>query len=117
MTQAMGEAISAEATPSKGLGYGFGMLAFMLGEIAIFAGVNPDRWTDSHLTFLIGMGAAAAAQMLGMWLTYTGKYKIGGNLQIIASAMHIVDLMGVIGIVGGFLSRRYPDKLAALDEE
>lgn len=117
MTHAMGQAVSAEPAPSKGLGYGIGMLVFMVAEITIFANVNPDRWTDSHLTFLIGMGVAAAIQAAGMWLTYVGRYKLGGNLQIVASAMHVLDLMGVIGIIGGVLSRRYPEKLAASGEE
>lgn len=114
MNQAADYAENAEQLPSRGLGYATGVLIFMWAEISIYAGVRPSQMTDSHRLAIAAMVAIAFVQMLGMWLTSRGRHRLGGNLQIFASALHIVDVIGVIGIIGGVLSKRYPDKRAAL---
>lgn len=115
MTHAMGEAVNAAPTPSKGLGFAAVVLVFMVAEISIYGGV--ENAADSHRIMLLGMIIVSVVEATGMWLTWTGRYKLGGNLQIAASVLHVIDLMGVIGVIGGILSRRYPERLAALNEE
>lgn len=102
--------------PSKGLDFATGMLIFMLAELGVIAGIDPERWTDSHSILLTGTIVLIVIQAVGMFLTYCGRYKLGGSLQIVASAVHLIDLMGILGIMGGMRSRKYPEKMQALDE-
>lgn len=117
MNQAADYAESAEQLPSRGLGLATGMLLFMIAEVVVFMGIPVDSRTPGHTAFIAAMFVDAGIQVTGMLLTWQGRYRIGGNLQIVASALHVLDLMGIIGVIGGLHSRRYPEKLAELREE
>ncbi len=99
-------------TPPKGLTWAIPMLVFMLCEIGVLMDIE-GRYTNSMVLLLFaGLGFLALLQFVGILLVAAGRYRVGGVVQIVASAVHALDLIGMIGVVGGIKAYRYPDRLA-----
>ena len=100
--------------PSKGYLWSGAMLALMVLEaLALVEGLMRDSnsgWadlTDSWLgVYLVVHAIETIILVVGILLVATGRYRIGGILQIAASAVHVPT--GVIGVIGGLKAYRYP---------
>jgi hypothetical protein len=46
-------------------------------------------------------------QLIGVVLVALGRYRTGGVMQICASALHVIELFGIIGILGGLRAYHY----------
>ncbi len=60
-------------------------------------------------------GRFAPLLFAGIFLVTAGHYRVGGVLQIVASAVHVLDLIGILDIFGGLAAYRYPARLAKLE--
>ena len=98
--------------PPKGLIWAILMLVFMLFEIGILVDIERQYVNASMALFFAGLGALALLQLVGILLVAAGRYRVGGVVQIVASAVHAVDLIGLIGVAGGIKAYRYPERLA-----
>jgi hypothetical protein len=95
---------------SKGFPYSVGMLVFMLIELGVFFDIE-SRWANDSVQFLFaGLALLTVLQLAGILLVWAGHYRVGGVLQICASAVHVLDVMGLLGIVGGMRAYRYPER-------
>ena len=106
---------SGAVTPSRGLAFSIAMLVFMLIEIGVLADIERQYISTMMLFFFAGLGFLALLQVAGILLGTAGHYRVGGVIQLIASAVHALDLIGLIGIFGGLAAYRYPERLAKLD--
>jgi hypothetical protein len=94
------------------------MLIFMIMEIGVFF----DAWLTSghvneYVVWYFGVKIVLCVmQAIGMWLVAGGRYRLGGTLQIVASAIHVVELMGLVGVYGGLQAYRYPEQLASREK-
>ena len=88
------------------------MLIFMLGEIGILIDIERQYVNAATLFFFAGLGFLTLLQLVGILLVAAGRYRVGGVLQIVASAVHALDLIGLVGVVGGIKAYRYPERLA-----
>ena len=79
------------------------------------AGEEKQYINTMMVLFFTGLGFLALLQFAGILLVTAGHYRVGGVLQIVAGAVHALDLIGVIGIFGGLAAYRYPERLAKLD--
>ena len=99
-------------TPPKGLMWATLMLFFMLLEIGVLIDIERQYINAMMLFFFVGLGILALLQFVGILLVAAGRYRVGGVLQVAASAVHALDLIGMIGVVGGIKAYRYPERLA-----
>ena len=99
-------------TPPKGLMWATLMLFFMLLEIGVLIDIERQYINAMMLFFFAGLGFLALLQFVGILLVAAGHYRVGGVLQVAASAVHALDLIGMIGVVGGIKAYRYPERLA-----
>ena len=99
-------------TPPKGLMWAILMLFFMLFEIGIFIDIERQYINAMMLLFFAGLGFLALLQLVGILLVAAGRYRVGGVLQVAASVVHALELIGFIGVVGGIKAYRYPERLA-----
>ena len=106
---------SKAVTPSRGLAFSITMLVFMLIEIGVLADIERQYINTMMLFFFTGLGFLALLQFAGILLVTANHYRVGGVIQLIASAVHALDLIGLIGIFGGLAAYRYPERLAKLD--
>ncbi len=100
---------------SKGVGFSIAMLIIMILEFMVLLDIHPEDWGQfsvGKMAFFIYLVVAATIQVTGMFLVSKGSYKTGGVLQIVASGAHLLDLVGIIGILGGLAAYRYPERVA-----
>lgn len=102
-------------TPSKGFAFSISMLVFMLIEIGVLADIERQYINTMLLLLFAGLGLLALLQFAGILLVMAGHYRVGGVLQIVASAVHVLALIGLLGILGGLAAYRYPERLAKLE--
>ncbi len=88
------------------------MLVFMLLEIGVLVDIERQYISAMMLFFFAGLGFLALLQFVGILLVAAGRYRVGGALQVAASGLHALDLIGIIGVVGGIKAYRYPQRLA-----
>ncbi len=99
----------------KGVWLSYAMLGIMVLEFLVILDLNPGNWRQfsiGKIAFFAYLLAAATVQTTGILLVRGGFYKPGGVLQIIASTAHILDLVGIIGMLGGLAAYRYPERAA-----
>lgn len=103
---------------SNGLVWAFISLALDLLEVVVLIEIlyfdRPGFQTGAgfgllHLYFYI-MLLATAGQAAGVALVARSWYRLGGALQIVASAVQVFKVDGIIGVVGGVKAWRYPDR-------
>ena len=99
-------------TPPTGIMWAILMLFFMLFEIGILIDIERLYINAMMLLFFAGLGFLALLQLVGILLVAAGRYRVGGVLQVAASAVHTLDLIGIMGVVGGIKAYRYPERLA-----
>ena len=105
-------------SPSTGIGWAYVMLALIgieciaLIEIIWFDRSRNELSSGSSIVNLyFGVVLTSfLAQLSGILLVTRGMYRQGGVLQMVGSAVHLVKIEGLIGIVGGVRAYRYPDK-------
>lgn len=88
------------------------MLVVMVFEFLVLFDMRPatNEFKSIGTTVFFGyLLMAALVQLIGLLLVKAGHYKAGGALQIIASAGHIIDLIGIIGIYGGLKAYRFTE--------
>jgi hypothetical protein len=96
---------------SKGLKLAVAMLAFMLLELGLIA----DAWMSGrsinrYVVYLLGAKVVLfLVQLIGVVLVTRNRFRLGGALQIFASALHVPELVGVVGIAGGLAAYRYSE--------
>jgi hypothetical protein len=101
------------ARPSRGFKFAIPMLIFMIMEIGVFI----DAWLvgsriNKYVVWYFALKIVLClVQATGIWLVARGAYQAGGTLQIAASAVHLVELVGLVGIYGGLQAYRYPERL------
>ena len=88
------------------------MLVFMLLEIGVLIDIERQYINAMMLFFFAGLGFLALLQFVGILLVAAGRYRVGGVVQIVASAVHTFDLIGLIGVAGGIKAYRYSERLA-----
>ena len=103
--------------PSKGFKFSIPMLLIMLLEIMVLVDVSPQHINTPVLIFFAIEIATFLVQLAGILLVAAGSYRVGGILQIAASAIHVLDVTGIIGIIGGMKAYRYPEHLAELERQ
>ncbi len=90
----------------------------VLVEILFFDKVafgGPEGFGLLHGYFIV-MVCATTAQGMGVLLVTRGWFRLGGGLQIVASAAQVFKIDGVIGIVGGVKAWRYPARMDKASE-
>ena len=85
---------------AKGLVMAVAMLVVQLLAIVLYAQQAPE--------VAVFMALFAVLQLVGIFLTSFGAYRAGGVVQIVASALFVP--IGILGIVGGMRSWRYPEE-------
>jgi hypothetical protein len=109
----MADAFVIRETPagrvSRGLPWAFVMLALELAEcLVLIEVVFSDRPRSGlatgfglvELYFLLVI-ATFLCQIAGIVLVTKGRPRLGGILQLVSSAPHVLKVEGLIGIVGG----------------
>ncbi len=104
--------VPANVAPPKGLFWAILMLIFMLVEIGVLLDIERQYINATMKLFFAGLGILAVLQLVGILLVASGRYRVGGVVQIIASAAHAFDLIGFVGVAGGIKAYRYPERLA-----
>lgn len=110
---------------SKGFKFSVPMLVLMVLEFLGFyleftTGFSADKagfFGSTAGIFLFILVALCVLQLIGILLVTAELYRIGGIFQIVASAFHVPDLMGIIGIIGGLRAYRYPAALINVQNE
>lgn len=104
------------APPSNGVVWALVSLALDLLEVVVLIEIlyfdKPAFQAGSgsgllHVYFYI-MLAATAGQAAGVALVARSWYRLGGAFQIVASAVQVFKVDGIIGVVGGVKAWRYP---------
>jgi len=109
---------------SKGLGWAISMLGLDLVELLALCEVvfgEPHRnpsFKPNVLIFVYFWIAVVSmlVQAIGTYLVTKGRYRAGGLLQIIGNSVQVPKGDGLIGLIGGILAYKYPDRIAAQQE-
>lgn len=99
---------SMTVTPSKGFAFSISMLVFMLIEIGVLADIERQYINTMILLLFAGLGLLALLRFAGILLVAAGHYRVGGVIQIVASAVHALESIGLLGIFGGLAAYRIP---------
>lgn len=100
-----------------GLVSGGFMFALMLAEVGVLSEIVFSDFhrvaadgavTPTEIYFYVVL-ATCVLQAAGLGLVMRGHYRIGGALQIAASAVHLIKIEGLIGIFGGMRAYRAAD--------
>lgn len=102
--------------PSNGVIWGLVSLALDLLEVIVLveilyfdkAAFRGDGGSGLLQVYFYIMLAATAGQAAGVALAARSWYRLGGALQIVASAVQVFKVDGIIGVVGGVKAWRYP---------
>ena len=104
--------------PSKGLAWALSMFGLDMVELLVLIEVvffdlrrsplpSASSLTFIQLYFLLAV-LSCALQLVGVVFVATGWFRLGGALQIVASAFHVPKGEGIIGVIGGLQAYRYP---------
>ena len=103
---------------SKGLLLAWIMLVLMaaellaLSEVVFFDSKEMGEPSFGLQLYFYVVLVTVLLQITGIILVKRGSFRVGGILQIIASAPHAIKLEGLIGIMGGLDAYDYPEELA-----
>ena len=100
---------SPRGLPWAWIMFGIMSLEFLVLAEVLFSDRTKESWASGGnvvmLLFAIS-GLTLILQGIGIALVLQGKTRLGGTIQMAASAVHVVKLDGVIGLYGGLLARR-----------
>jgi hypothetical protein len=99
-------------TPSKGLGWAYGMLGIEIAETLGLSEAALSSESPYVKAFWVLVLLTALLQVAGILCVRAGRYRAGGILQIVGSAPHVVKLDGIIGLIGGMHALRFKDEAA-----
>ncbi len=103
---------SETPTASPGLTWAYVMLflevleCLMLGEVVFFDRSPGSGFGAIGLYFCV-VAATVLGQAAGILLVRRGQYRVGGLVQIVSSAIHVLKGEGLIGVIGGMRARAY----------
>ena len=78
----------------------------MIGEVMFFDRAPGSGFGAIGLYFCAVL-ATLLGQVAGILLVLRGQYRVGGLIQIVSSAMHVLKGEGLIGVIGGMRARAY----------
>jgi hypothetical protein len=102
---------------SRGLGWAYAMLLFMVLECLVVAEVEFfDRPAHTgvgalEIYFFVVL-ATMLGQVVGIVLVLRSQYRLGGLVQIVSSAIHVLKGEGFVGVIGGMRARAYASEAA-----
>lgn len=105
---------------SPGLTWAYAMLVLELleclvvGEVVFFDRARGSGFGAIGLYFCVVL-ATAAGQVLGILLVRRGRYRVGGLVQIVSSAIHVLKGEGLIGVIGGMRARAFARRMEVSD--
>jgi hypothetical protein len=108
----MSREAAARSEASNGLRWAFVMLLLealellVVGEVAFFDRTSRAGFGAVEL-YLSLVAATLVGQVIGIGLVLRGKYRAGGTVQIVSSAMHVLKGEGLVGVIGGMRARAY----------
>ena len=97
---------------SPGLSWAYAMLflevleCLMLGEVVFFDRKPGSGFGAIGIYFCVVL-ATLLGQVVGIVLVRRGRYRVGGLVQIVSSAIHVLKAEGLIGVIGGMRARAY----------
>jgi hypothetical protein len=107
--------------PSKGLVLAQIMFCLMATEVLVLIEIvffDTVKAGDTRgiglVLYFWGAVITCLLQLIGIILVKKGWFRVGGVLQMIASAPHALKLEGLIGIMGGLDAYDYPQELSEL---
>ena len=92
--------------------WAYGMLllealeCLVVGEVAFFDRAARSGFGAVEIYFCL-VAATLVGQVIGIALVLRGRYQLGGTVQIVASAMHVLKGEGLIGVIGGMRARAF----------
>ncbi|MBW1816692.1 MAG: hypothetical protein JRJ60_05975 [Deltaproteobacteria bacterium] len=88
------------------------MLIIMLLEVGMVLDI-PFAYYNLPLGIFLAVEAfTAVLQLAGILMVASGLYRSGAVLEFIASAIHLLDITGILGIVGARKAYKYPERLS-----
>jgi uncharacterized membrane protein len=78
----------------------------MLVEVVFFDRAPGSGFGAIGLYFC-AVVATVLGQVAGIVLVRRGQYRVGGLVQIVSSAIHVLKGEGLIGVIGGMRARAY----------
>ena len=99
-------------TASPGLTWATVMLVLeileclVVGEVLFFDRAPGSGFGAIGLYFCVVL-ATVLGQVAGILLVVRGQYRVGGLVQIVSSAIHVLKGEGLIGVIGGMRARAY----------
>ena len=103
---------SEPSRASPGLTWAYVMLflevleCLMVGEVVFFDRAPGSGFGAIGLYFCVVL-ATLLGQVAGILLVRRGQYRVGGLVQIVSSAVHVLKGEGLIGVIGGMRARAY----------
>jgi hypothetical protein len=97
---------------SPGLPWAYAMLVLevveclVVGEVVFFDRAPGSGFGAIGLYFCVVV-ATVLGQVAGILLVLRGRYRVGGLVQIVSSAIHVLKGEGLIGVIGGMRARAY----------
>jgi hypothetical protein len=76
----------------------------MLGEVVFFDRAPGSGFGAIGLYFCAVL-VTALGQVAGIILVLRGRYRVGGLVQIVSSALHVLKGEGLVGVIGGMRAR------------
>jgi hypothetical protein len=113
----MGERQSARRRASPGLAWAYAMLllealeCLVVAEVEFFDRPRHPGFGALEIYFCV-VTATLLGQVAGIILVLRGRYRLGGLVQIISSAIHVLKGEGFIGVIGGMRARAYASEAA-----
>ena len=101
--------------PRPGLTWAFVMLALeafeclVLIEVVFFdrPGIGLASGFNAVQFYFALVAITLLLQIAGIVLVWRGRYRAGGALQIASSALHVLKVEGIVGLIGGLKAYRY----------
>jgi len=78
----------------------------VVGEVAFFDRAGHGGFGAIEIYFCL-VAATLLGQVAGILLVLRGRYRLGGTVQVVSSAMHVLKGEGLIGVIGGMRARAY----------
>lgn len=78
----------------------------MVAEVAFFDRAGHVGFGAIEIYFCL-VAATLVGQVAGIVLVWRGRFRLGGLVQIVSSAMHVLKGEGLIGVIGGMRARAY----------
>jgi hypothetical protein len=80
--------------------------SLMVGEVVFFDRAPGSGFGAIGIYFCLVL-ATLVGQVVGIILVLRGRYRLGGLVQIVSSAIHVPKGEGLIGVIGGMRARAY----------